>query len=501
MISALVNKHKNLILFVSSVLFASSFGTRFIFDSNQHTYLLHGISDSGFGDLEKDWLVNTIDPFPFFSLIVNYLSFNSLIIQCFNILLLIVFIYSIYLILSHSTDLLISLKLKIVSISIISLILSPAPYRILGFSFYSGVAGQYIPSNIIQPSGFGVLIFCSIAFFLKKQYFKSILFLSLSYYFHSSYLLVAALFTLSFILILVKERDFLCALKLGFGSALFSLPVVIFIFINFSPTSPEIIELANDIIVNYRIPHHAKVDIWASNYTKLIFNLSLIIFSLFLYRKSRIFIVILIPLIVSVFLTILQYFIESNQFALLFPWRVSTVLNPLCTSLLIFKFILFFEDKFKFWNTLLVTSIAFQICLSLVGIHRSHVTYINFKGSSEFKIEKYIYENIHSSGIFLTPLKMESFRLYTGKPIFVDHKSHPYKDVEVVEWKRRIDSQRKFYDSMKNGGTDYVDSFLIKNKINFILTDNDAKLINTKTTNFELIKEIDNYKLFVVSIL
>ena len=96
---------------------------------------------------------------------------------------------------------------------------------------------------------------------------------------------------------------------------------------------------------------------------------------------------------------------------------------------------------------------------------------------------------------------MESFRLYTGKPIFVDHKSHPYKDVEVVEWKRRIDSQRKFYDSMKNGGTDYVDSFLIKNKINFILTDNDAKLINTKTTNFELIKEIDNYKLFVVSIL
>src|SRR5262249_6792920 len=38
----------------------------------------------------------------------------------------------------------------------------------------------------------------------------------------------------------------------------------------------------------------------------------------------------------------------------------------------------------------------------------------------------------------IIPLDMQRFRLYTGAPIYVDFKSIPYKDVDVLEWRRRL---------------------------------------------------------------
>jgi len=42
-------------------------------------------------------------------------------------------------------------------------------------------------------------------------------------------------------------------------------------------------------------------------------------------------------------------------------------------------------------------------------------------------------------------MDLQRFRLYTGAPIFVDFKSVPYKDVEVLEWKRRLDWTARVY--------------------------------------------------------
>jgi hypothetical protein len=36
------------------------------------------------------------------------------------------------------------------------------------------------------------------------------------------------------------------------------------------------------------------------------------------------------------------------------------------------------------------------------------------------------------------PIDLQRFRLATGVPIYVDFKSIPYKDVEVLEWHRRV---------------------------------------------------------------
>src|SRR5262249_53688153 len=39
----------------------------------------------------------------------------------------------------------------------------------------------------------------------------------------------------------------------------------------------------------------------------------------------------------------------------------------------------------------------------------------------------------------LIPIGLQRFRLHAGAPIYVDFKSIPYKDVEVIEWRERLD--------------------------------------------------------------
>ncbi len=45
----------------------------------------------------------------------------------------------------------------------------------------------------------------------------------------------------------------------------------------------------------------------------------------------------------------------------------------------------------------------------------------------------------------LTNTYLAEFRLETGAPQFVTFKSHPYKDVEVIEWQERVLAANDFY--------------------------------------------------------
>ena len=46
---------------------------------------------------------------------------------------------------------------------------------------------------------------------------------------------------------------------------------------------------------------------------------------------------------------------------------------------------------------------------------------------------------------YLVPTKMEDFRLITGAPIFIDFKSVPYRDTDVLEWFERVRMAGWFY--------------------------------------------------------
>ena len=49
--------------------------------------------------------------------------------------------------------------------------------------------------------------------------------------------------------------------------------------------------------------------------------------------------------------------------------------------------------------------------------------------------------------LYLTPPDLERFRLVAGVPVLADQKSHPYKDVEVIEWRRRLDLVEAVYEA------------------------------------------------------
>ena len=57
------------------------------------------------------------------------------------------------------------------------------------------------------------------------------------------------------------------------------------------------------------------------------------------------------------------------------------------------------------------------------------------------------YVNGHkvSGDTYLIPTNMQDFRLETGAPVYTEFKSIPYKDVEVIEWHRRIRATGRLY--------------------------------------------------------
>ena len=61
------------------------------------------------------------------------------------------------------------------------------------------------------------------------------------------------------------------------------------------------------------------------------------------------------------------------------------------------------------------------------------------------KLAAHLREHGRSRETYLIPPSWKWFRLETGMPIFVDFKSHPYKDIEVIEWHRRLTAAKAFY--------------------------------------------------------
>jgi hypothetical protein len=60
----------------------------------------------------------------------------------------------------------------------------------------------------------------------------------------------------------------------------------------------------------------------------------------------------------------------------------------------------------------------------------------------------FVKQNRSTGQTYLVPTDtrdLTKFRLYTGVPILINRKSHPYKDVEVIEWYDRVETANKFY--------------------------------------------------------
>ena len=518
------------------ILFCMAYSQAPLYYSNQNQYFLHGFTKAKLGYLEKDWLGNTTDPTPLFSglvcLSITWVHEN--IFYLYYAMLQGVFLSCAWIIYHRKNN---NKPFEIghyalfsaIFILINSAALRWASYRLFGHDYpwflQAGVAGQYILGAMFQPSNFGVFLLLGLSLFLVEKHISATVFTCLAGILHTTYLLGGAFIILGFQLYLVLDGKIKKAILIGILALLLVTPSVFYAAGNFQPSSSEGFKEAQEFLVKFRLPHHCLPQLWLDWVACL--QILWIMLSIFLLRKQKELTVILVPFLLGALLTILQVVTQSNTLALLFPWRISSVLVPLATMIILSELLAYcnpFISRLKPF----VPSVVLSIILALLGIaipvfKAGFVIKENENGIlAHIKTNKTIDDlyllpvnvpNLASttrgslSSDFkpigkkttdtrIVPIDMQRFRLYAQAPLYIDFKAIPYKDADVLDWHRRLllaqNWQKRLLD---NKSPELLLEELRAQKINHIVTNANVDL---EQSELELKFSDDHFKLWKI---
>lgn len=429
---------------------------------NHNTKFLHGLAAAGHGFLSEDWMANTLNPLPVFSYLVKtgyqYVHSEYIFYICYLL------IFGIYL--SSTIRIVDSIykikktKLKYLVYLTAFIFIHTVNIEIFDFDtawhLHSGVAGQYILDLEFQPASFGALILLSICHFLDRKLFLSIFFLCLAATIHPAYLLSAAVLTFCYMFqTLIEEKNPGKAILLGGWAFVLVLPTLLYTSLTFSATSPEIWQQANDLITQVRIPHHSIPQVWLADGTAYLQAL-VVVGAIYAVRDTKLFALLCFPFLSAVVLTGVQVLFHNNTFAFIAPWRLSVFLVPLSTYLILGGLVdgLFrrYCDRINTHQTL-IARLSLATLSLLVSIGAVNQVGMFLHQDRTIPMMNFIKQTRQAGEVYLVPpdsRQIRKFRLYTGAPIFINHKSHPYKDVEVLEWDKRLQLARQFYEDTDN---------------------------------------------------
>ncbi len=443
---------------VLTALFALAYNQSPLYTSNQYQYFLHGLARAGVGTLSEDWLANTLDPTPLFSLLVDItarLQAQGL-FYIYYALIMGVYLFSLIGIIETLFPVRQSALTWHLFFSAMILLHSAGLRYLLSlglgpdwiYLFEGGVAGQRLLGPVFQPSVFGVFLLLSILQYLREKPVWAVFFAILATAVHPTYLLSAAALVLTYVVdtFFVKRRK-KQAVWLGLLALVAVVPILIYTLSAFGGGSPEEAAQARDILVNIRIPHHARVADWfdATVIIKLVFLGG----ALFLVRRDRMFLLLVLPLGISVLLTLVQLASSSLTLALLFPWRLSTWLVPLALALILGKSVHVLSNTVPTRRVHIVK----YACLGLVtlavfaGLARSWLKAGEAALSPAHPVQDYVAALRQPGEVYLIPVKMYDFRLVAGAPAYADFFSIPYRNEDVIEWYSRYLNAKHFYDS------------------------------------------------------
>jgi hypothetical protein len=472
-------------LFVGAMLFALAHTQSPLYWSNQNQYFLHGLAQAGVGYLKQDWLANTADPTPVFSAFVHavYRFADEAVYHVAYALIL-----GIYFIGLMNLALVVprgprsplgQLRLGAGLIAIHAAIARWGSVQLLGVDYpwflQAGVAGQYVLGPGLQPSVFGVFLIAAISAFAHDRLALTVICTAIACTFHPTYLLHAALLTLGFLHVLWWSNRRRACVVFGIAIILAVLPIAVFSIIQFRPTSAEMFSLAQQILVDFRIPHHTLVNQWLD--WVAVAQLLWIAQAIVMMRGSRLQPVLLIAYSGSLILSAAQVFTMNRTLALIFPWRMTVVLMPIATTIILSRAITWFHPKDAqesgeplrlnqqaplVLGFLVVAITGLSLCLPATG--RAY-----YSPSNEEALYSFVREHKQAGDVFLLPVSiptlvegergsrsstfvverdnddptlipidLQRFRLATGAPIYVDFKSIPYKDEEVLAWRMRL---------------------------------------------------------------
>jgi hypothetical protein len=446
------------------------------------------MASGGYGNLSRDWLANTLDPTPIFSLLVKY-TYKIFRIEtvffAYYTLLLGIYMYSIFGIVDTVFDLQKS-KAKTFGFLSLFMVFHAATIRFLlstlfspdwAYLFEGGVANQRVLGTVLQPSTFGVLLVLSIFLFLKRHAYIAVLLAALTATIHPTYLLTAGVLTATYIWITYREeKDPLKSLSIGAFAFVLVIPILAYVYLSFVTTPQETAARAREILVNFRLPHHAVISEWW-NFT-VILDIIFIVIALFLIKHTKLFIIILVGTLFGLLLTIIQWYTMSDMLALIFPWRISVILVPISISIIAAFLVSIVIDRLSvrwrwFNQSVLVISILVIALVFIAGVYRMQIDFSTKYTTGEWEMMSFVKDKKGMADVYLVPTKMQDFRLATGAPIYVDFKSIPYKDSDVIEWYRRQRLAGKFYRTID---CELLEELVIEDGVTHVIMEHNQKI-------------------------
>jgi hypothetical protein len=452
--------------------------------SNQHQYYLHGLAAAGHGNLGgDDWLANTRDPTPLFSAGVALLhqGFGPFGLHAAYFVLLGVYFESVRRLVGALPGfpdrgpgrflflvLFLAVHAAIVRIGSVWLFGVDYPWYL-----QAGLANQYLLGPGLQPSVSGVLLISSLAAFQADRPALAAALASGAGAIHSTYLLPAGLLTIGYLVVLVREQQTRTAVVVAVVALTIALPVVVFNARTFGPKDSDTFRAAQAVLAEIRIPHHAAIGRWLDAVAGA--QIGLMLVALVLVRHTRLFPVLLVPVVGSAALTGVQAATDNPTLALLFPWRFSAVLMPVATAVILAKVAGLLTSREAASRAIawvcgivalglaaggvvvMVQGLGYRVneaerpLLDFVRDHKQPsdvyllpVRFPTLKKESPASQTKTFVPPVRPGGVGI-PVDLQRFRLYTGAAIYVDFKAVPYAEGDVLEWHRRMKQVVEWY--------------------------------------------------------
>jgi hypothetical protein len=350
--------------------------------------------------------------------------------------------------------------------------------------------------GMLQPSVFGVFLLLSIWLFSADRPMAAGAVASLAGTLHFTYLLGGAVLVLAYLAVLAREGRWRVALGTGLLALALVLPAVSYIVRTFEPATPETADAARAILVHFRIPHHTDVERFLDEIALL--QIGWMMLGAYLARGSRLFPVLALSLAAGAGLTLIQYLTQDDLLALLFPWRLSVYLVPLATALVIGRLVMAVSSLSIPPLVLRLGSLAILIGCAAAGVIMMERGVGYLRNDDEQAVYDHVRDHLEPGQTYLIPyrlpprpvprgsrsndflmeddrtgkripLDMQRFRLHAHAPILVDYKAIPYRDDEVLEWRRRLDVGLKIYQDLEAGRSDEAQQALEQHGVTHVV--------------------------------
>jgi hypothetical protein len=449
--------------------FEIAYGQAPLYSGDQNAHVLDGLAQAGVGLLPLDWLAGTVDPTPVFSLLVALaaaldaqwllLVLHAALIGVYGLALLSLGVVLLRLEGALARLLLVALLLAVHCWVATRLTIGlPVDVRSL---LTDGLAGQHAPGETFEPSLFGVLIVASLLVYARGRLLGAVALACVAAVVHPAYLISAfVVCTAYFADAYARSRDFGAVARAVALATVLLVPITVYVLLALAPAPGDLHAQAQSVLVDLRLVEHAKPSRWMGRDDGL--RLLIVAGGLLVAWRTVLFPVLALSVAAGSALTALQVATGSDTLALLFAWRLSVWLVPVSTALLLAA-----ATKGAFavgrWlaglaarrgggraarvvqagrvatGVLAGLLIAVALVAGLPAIERL---------SPEPRREPYaslLAGRARPGMLLLVPRRMSDVRVAAGVPVYVDDRSHPYADLDVLEWQRRLAAADRAY--------------------------------------------------------